>query len=170
MLLARNDVADVVEQPPAVWFVDADGRNRRHTFDFLVTMKDGTKIAIEVKPLAKVEKYHWRERLRRIAEQVEGFADRYMLVTEANLPPDAVYNAALLHAVRRDVQPEHDEQIRRLTADLHGSVTVADLVARSGLAGDGFRAIARLIGAGELIVAGRGRIDYPTFISRAEAA
>lgn len=170
MLLARNDVADVVEQPPAVWFIDADGRNRRHTFDFLVTMTDGTKVAIEVKPLSKVEKYHWRERLRRIAEQVEGFADRYMLVTEANLPPDAVYNAALLHAVRRDVQPEHDEQIRQLTADLHGSVTVADLVARSGLEGDGFRAIARLIGAGELIVAGRGRIDYPTFISRAEAA
>ena len=74
------------------------GETRRHTFDFLVTMIDGTKIAIEVKPLSKVEKYHWRERLRRIAEQDEGFADRYVLVTEANLPPDAVYNAALLHA------------------------------------------------------------------------
>jgi hypothetical protein len=170
MLLARRDVADVVEQPPAVWFVDADGRNKRHTFDFFVTMTDDTTVAVEVKPLDKVEKHHWRERLRRIAEQADGFADRYVLVTEANLPPNAVYNAALLHAVRRDIQPEHDEQIRRLTADLHGQVTVADLVARSGLEGDGFRAIARLIGAGELVAVRGGRIDYPTFVSRAEAA
>jgi len=170
MLFARLDVADVVEQPPAVIYYDDDGRMRRHVFDFFVTMTDDTTVAVEVKPLAKAEKYHWRERLRRIADQAEGFADRYVLITEENLPPEATYNAALIHSVRRDDKPEHDQHIRRIAADLHGQVTIADLVARSGLAGDGFRAIARLVGAGELIAAGRGRIDYPTFVSRAEAA
>jgi hypothetical protein len=170
MLLARRDVADVVEQPPAVIYTDEEGRVRRHVFDYFVTMTDDTTVAVEVKPLDKVEKYHWRERLQQIADQAEGFADRYVLITEENLPPEATFNAALIHSVRRDDKPEHDQHVRRIAADLHGQVTIADLVARSGLAGDGFRAIARLIGAGELIAVGRGRIDYPSFISRAEAA
>jgi hypothetical protein len=168
MLLARPDVADVVEQPPAVIYRDTDGRTKRHTFDFLATMVDGSKTAIEVKPAAKVEKYGWRERLARIARHADGLADKFVVVTEACLPPDEVSNAALLHFARRDADPELDEQIRQAVRDLHGAVTIADLLARSGLHGDGFTAVVRLIGGGELLVHSRGRLGPSTLVSRAK--
>jgi hypothetical protein len=164
----RPDVVDLVEQTPAVIYVDSDGRTRKHTFDFLATMVDGSKIAIEVKPAAKVEKYGWRERLRRIADQMDGLA--VVLVTEANLLRDAVHNATLLHFARRDANAEHDEQIRQTARDLHGAVTIAELLTRSGLHGNGFRAVVRLLGAGELTAHGPGRISPSTLVSRVTPA
>jgi hypothetical protein len=168
LLLARPDVVDLVEQAPAVRYVDNDGRTKKHTFDFLATMVDGSKIAIEVKPAARVDKDGWRQRLRRIAGQMDGLV--VVLVTEANLLRDVVYNATLLHFARHDANAEHDERIRQTARDLHGAVTIAELLERSGLYGDGFRAVVRLLGAGELTAHGRGRIIHTMLVSRVTPA
>jgi hypothetical protein len=165
-LLADPNVVDLWEQPAAVEYVDEYGKKRRHTFDFVVLLKDGTRIAIQVKPWKRSEK--WRAILARIAAQMpRRFADFVLLLTERDLPRDLVHNSVLIHAVRRDPPRGYDEQLREIVATLNGSVKVADLVKHSGLEGRGFRAVVRLIANGELIVHGNGRIDYGTSVSRA---
>jgi len=51
-------------------------------------------------------------------------------------------------------------------ADLVGAVKIGDLIAHTGLAGRGFRSIARLIGADELALQTPMRIDYDSRVIR----
>jgi hypothetical protein len=167
--LAHREVADVREQPPAVAYIDQFGAPRRHTFDLLVVLKNGRKIAYEVKPSKFAPK--WRPIIRLIASQMpRKFADAADVLTEKDLHPDAVHNAMLIHTVRRDPAREHDERMRQVVADLNGSISIRDLVEHSGLEGRGFRAIVRLIADGELDISRGGRIDYATVVSRPACA
>ena len=167
--LAHKDIDDVREQPPAVTYIDETGKRRRHTFDFLLLLKDGRRIAVEIKP-SRFEK-KWRPIIALIARQMpRSFADAAILLTEKDLHPDIVHNAMLIHAVRRDPPGAHDERMRGIVAGLNGSARVGDLVAHSGLEGRGFRAIVRLIADGELHMCGRGRISYATLVSRSDLA
>jgi hypothetical protein len=166
VLHAHPDFADLWEQPSAVKYIDEHGKKRRHIFDFLLLLKNGTRIAIQVKPKKRSAK--WKPILERIAAQIpRQFADYVLLLTEQDLPRSDVYNAMLIHAVRRDPPRGYDERLREIVATLNGSVRIADLVKHSGLAGHGFRAAVRLIANGELRVHGCGRIDYGTSVSRA---
>ena len=167
--LAHKNVAEVREQPRAVTYVDETGKRRRHTFDLLVVLKSGRKIAYQVKP-AKYEA-KWRPIIKLIASQMpRKFADAADLLTEKDLHSDAVHNAMLIHAVRRDPPGEPDARMREIVAGLNGSARIGDLVAHSGLEGRGFRAIVRLIANGELHMCGRGRIGYATLVSRSDLA
>lgn len=163
----HRDVADVHEQPAPVRYTDENGKARQHTFDSLLMLKDGRKIAAQIKP-AKYEA-KWRPIIWLIAQQMSRqFADAAVLLTEKDLHPDLVHNAMLIHAVRRDPPGVHDERMRDLVSKLKGSVRIGDLVEHSGLTGRGFRAIVRLIADGELDIAG-GRIGYDTQVFRAAA-
>lgn len=163
----HRDVADCREQPPAVKYTDESGKIRKHTFDFLLLLKDGRRIAVEIKPEKFAPK--WRPIIRRVGAQMScEFADAAVLLTEKDLHPDLVHNAMLVHAVRRDPPGVHDDRMRDLVDDINGSVRIGDLVAHSGLEGKGFRAIVRLIADGELDIGG-GRIGYATQVFRARA-
>jgi hypothetical protein len=169
VLHAHPNFADLWEQPSAVKYIDHHGKKRRHTFDFLLLLKNGTRIAIQVKPSKRSAK--WKPILERIAAQMpRRFADYVLLLTEKDLPRNDVYNAMLIHAVRRDPPRGVDERLREIVMTLNGSVRIADLVKHSGLEGRGFRAVVRLIANGELRVHGGGRIDYGTSVSRAATA
>lgn len=162
--LAHPDVADVREQPAPVYYTDENGIRTKHTFDFLVILKSGTKIAVQIKPVAFEVK--WRPIIKRIAKQMSPkFADKAHLITERNLHPDLVENSILIHAVRRDPPGEHDASMRRIVDTLHGEVSIRELVAYSGLDGAGFRAIVRLIADGALLTDG-SRIEYRTKVRR----
>lgn len=163
----HRDVADVREQPAVVHFTDCDGTPGKHTFDFMVVLKDGRKIAVQIKPAKFAAK--WRPIIRLIAQQMSRqFADAAVLLTEQDLNPDLVHNSILIHAVKRDPPGTHDEHMRRLAQSLKGSVRIGDLVEHGGLAGRGFRAVVRLIADGELDIAG-GRIGYDTWVFRPTA-
>ena len=83
--LARQDVADVHDQPAPVDYIDKDGVARQHTFDFLVTKIDGEKVAVAVKSEEKEEKL--RETLELIAQQIPTtFADSVTVMTELDVP------------------------------------------------------------------------------------
>ena len=170
VMLARQDVVDLREQPEPVHYVDAEGYDCIKQFDYFATMRCGTRIAIEVKPKDKVDKHGWREEIALIAAQAGGFADAYALVTEKKLARSLVANANLIRCCRRDRNADHDAMLRKTVAGLHGRVTVGTLVKLSGLEGDGFRAVVRLIDEGVLTVVGDGRIDYPTLVKRAAPA
>jgi hypothetical protein len=171
LLLARRGIVDVWEQPTPVAYRDAAGNWHHHTFDFLVLLADGTLVAIEVKPYDTVMRKQWRAKIEMVAahgaRNGSGY-DGYLLVTERNMPLYAVADAGLILACRRESRPDCDDAVRRAVTGIHGRVTVGDIVDRTGMKGDAFRAVVRLIDDGLLEVVDRGaRIDYPTRVRRA---
>jgi predicted Zn-dependent protease len=169
VLLTDPNVVDVWEQPPAVAYIDLDGVRREHTFDMLVTLRNGTKYAIAVKPAEIAKKHDLKAKLTHIAAQVpRNFADFVDFFTEEKgLTRDAVHDALLIHSVRRNASRDADETLKAIVATLSGTVSVRMLVAASGLEGQGFRAVVRLIDEGTLRIVGRRRIGYDTIVARA---
>ncbi|WP_092043601.1 hypothetical protein [Methylobacterium pseudosasicola] len=167
VLLARPDVVEVREQVAPVTYRDADGVERQHRFDFLVRRRDGQRILVAVKPWEIALAHDLDDLVRRIARHVpRALADRATWMSERDVPRDAVFNASLIHCVRADGIPEHDKVVEDIASTLVGTTTVACLVAASGLAGDGFRAVVRLVDRGLLRIIGNGRLDYGTKIER----
>lgn len=90
----REDLVDIVEQPPAISFTKPDGRKGRYTFDFLVKLTDGSSIAVEVKPYDVAERRNLRNRLRYVAAAMpKTYANRVFLVTDRDLNPDTAREA-----------------------------------------------------------------------------
>ncbi len=166
MLLARPDVVDIWDQPPPISYCDATGRKRSHTFDFLITLIDGRRIAIAVKPAAIVERTGFRETLQRIrAAAPLSYANEVVLITERSYTPSAARNAQKLHEFRRTPDPEADEVIAAIARGLSSPTTIAELVEASGLGGRAFRAAFKAIYAGMLRVIDAGDILPGTRIS-----
>lgn len=95
LMLVRDDVQDVWEQPPAVIYIDRNGRNARHVYDFLVTLKDGTRFAVAVKPMQRVRKRGFDLELERIAAATPlQFADHVLLITDEQIDRAAAAQAA----------------------------------------------------------------------------
>lgn len=165
---ARTDTLKVVEQSPRVEFVDGDGVLREHVFDLLVTASH-RKIAIDVKPAAKVKSSGIRDLHRIIAPQMPpGIADELLVMTEKKFKRADLYNAELIHAAFRQNYPKDDEAVLRLIGRMKGPASIADLVARSKLHGYGFNAIVRAIGSGRLRMVGRKMIDYDALVAPAD--
>ncbi|MBK4218081.1 Tn7 transposase TnsA N-terminal domain-containing protein [Paracoccus caeni] len=151
LLLARRDVMDIREQPPAIQYLDAHGRTRIHTFDFLVTLDDGRRIAIDVKPAAIAERNGFRNTLKFIrAATPLSFADDIVLVTERSFCPSTARNAEKLHDFRRTKDGDADMAVADLISNMSDPMSIAELVQKSGLGGRAFRAAFRAIYAGLL--------------------
>jgi len=166
--LADRRIADLWEQPPAVHYLDAQGRPRKHTFDLLLTTTTGTRILVAVKPWRRVIAKDFGATLQQIARQIPpSIADKVLLVTERKLDRDRIHNAKLIHAVRRDPDSEADTAVGNYAETLHGSITIGDLVKATGLAARGFSACIRLIDQGTLVPAGPQRLDYQAVVVRA---
>lgn len=168
VLLARAEVADLENQVLFHW-IDKDGTEKKHFFDFRATMTDGSRVAIMVKYHKKLEQEDFRDEIAFIASQVTPeFADRVTLMTEEHLDPVELFNATLFNAVR-DPDPAADSVMRDAVANLVGAAKISDLIAHTGLGGRGFRAITRLIGNREASLQRAARIDYNSFIIRSAA-
>jgi len=166
LLLTRRDVVAVMEQQK-VSYTDPHWGNKEHTFDFVVRLANGRTVAIAVRHSKLVRDL--RRTLRIIAGQARDFADDYLLLTEKHISPCTLYNAALVLSARNHPRPDHDNIIRSIAASLHGSVKIADLVAASGLDGDAFRSVVRLIDTEELRLVGQKRITLAALVRRSSA-
>jgi hypothetical protein len=145
-----------------------DGRIGEHTFDALLTLGDGTRVAVDVKPKGKVIGSRILEIQRLIEEQIgTAFADIYLLRTEDHIHPDDVHDAQLLLRARRLACAASDAVVAKLVSGLHGWCRLRDLVLASGIGGDAFNAAVRLIGDGALEVRDRTRVSYECFVRRA---
>lgn len=168
--LASGLVDDYLDQPPPVDFVDGDGRMAKHTFDALLTLTDGARAAVDVKPKKKVGRSGILEVHRLIEEQVgTAFADVYLLRTEDHVHPDDVYDAQLLLRARRLACATSDAVVAKLASGLHGWCRLRDLVAASGIGGAAFNAAVRLVADGALEVRDCARVSYECFVRRARA-
>jgi len=168
--LASGLIEDYLDQPPPVEFLNGAGKMAEHTFDARIILKDGTRLAVDVKPKKKVEKSGILEVQRLIEQQVgKDFADVYLLRTEDHIHPDDVADAQLVLRARRFACATSDATVATLVNGLNGWCRLRDLVAASGLGGDAFNAAVRLIGDGLIEVRGNARISYECFIRRARA-
>lgn len=165
--LARRDVVDIREQQEAI-YRDAAGTVRRHYFDAILTMRDGTRKAISYKPFRRAEAIHFADYLNDLAGRISpAIADEIVLITERDLPRSVLHNAALLHDCRRDPPGEADAAILNVLTKITGQISIADLRDATSYQGEAFRAIVRLIGSGDLVVQGSGRISGDTLVHAA---
>ena len=166
-VLARPDVYDLREQPPAITYIDERGRSRRHTFDATVTFHDGFRVAVLVKPEALAKRQRTDRLVAVIASQLSAnVADGVLLMTEKDVGPDALHDAKLLNVARLHPCPAHDKALRAHLEQEIGDATIADLCCASALGGDGFRAVARLLADGTLVKLTPGRITPDTVVTR----
>lgn len=146
---ARPDVLRVSTQEPRVAYEDRSGKGHFYTFDLRVELRDGTVVAVEVKPEKYVAKRRVRELLALIAAQTpRSVAVRVTLITERDLDDVTVANAELIHASRFP-DADADERVRGALRRAAGSVSVADIAGACGLGPRAVGAVARLIRSGE---------------------
>lgn len=95
LMLVRDDVHHIREQPPAISYAGSDGHPAQHVFDFLVTKMDGERIAVAIKPMQRVLKLNFASELEAVSKAVsKSFADRVLLVTDQHIDRQAAAEAA----------------------------------------------------------------------------
>ncbi|PPQ39558.1 hypothetical protein [Rhodoblastus acidophilus] len=170
VLLAMPDALDIFEQPPAVEYVDQHGEIHHHTFDFMLHLRDGTRLAIMVKPAEIAARKGIYDLVKLIALQVSmDFADGVLLITDEDCDRDTVHDAVLIDDMRRHDDPEADAAVRGIVADLVGEPTIQCLVDATGLGPRAFGAVVRLIGDGVLQVMNSRRIRHGARVRRTGA-
>ncbi|WP_073130045.1 hypothetical protein [Palleronia salina] len=95
-----------------------------------------------------------------------GFADDVVVMTELDVDPIELHNAAFLDSLK-ETDPEADAAVRRATRGSLGARAISDIVRDVGLPGRGFRAVGRLLRRGELALAKRERITPESLVCRA---
>ena len=151
LLLARRDLWDIWDQPPAISYTAPDGRTRHHTFDFLVTFTTGRRWAVVVKPLVRAAQSEFQKELAAIRAGLrKNYADELRLITDAHFTRDEALNAERLHQFRRNLSPEDLATIYGRFATAAFPTTVGDLVAHLAMGGVGFQAILLAIYDGRL--------------------
>lgn len=151
LTLAHPNLWNLFDQPRPVSYVDIDGKQRTHRFDYLAEFTDGKRVAIAVKPKERVERLNFRATLQAIWRDLpKGFADKVCLVTESERHRIEVQNAELLNFFRRCPDPEADDIVAGHVERLRNELPIAELVAQTDLGARAFRAVFRAIYAGKL--------------------
>jgi hypothetical protein len=164
----RPDVTEVVEQPPAVTYVDDDGRKRRHVFDFRFTVTGAGRVLTAVKPRALVEETGIDRIVELAAEQISpAVADFVDLFTEEKLSEVDLFNAEAVNMATRDPWPEDDAVLAKILRRLRGEIEIGGLVEKSGLGGFGYDAVVRAIDAGALRLVEYRKLEFDAVVARA---
>lgn len=151
ILLTDPRVKHVQDQPPSVTYLRPDGTHHRHTFDFLTMLADGQRVAIAVKPAAKVESSGIQKTVALIERQSNGaFADRFIIRTEQHMTRDRAFNASWLLRARRSRNAADIHRMRHTVAGTRGSISMGDLVRFSGLGARGWDALVHLVDEGTM--------------------
>ncbi|MGR3499590.1 MAG: hypothetical protein ACU0E9_11925 [Limimaricola soesokkakensis] len=163
--LARPNVAALESQVPFKW-INPAGAPSTHFFDFRVLYSDGTRAVLIVKNGRKAAQASFHAEMAHLASQVTSdLADRVSLVTEKHIDPVELYNAELIHSVRRP-DPEPDAAVLHVIAKLAGAARIGEIVHAAGFSGRGFRAVVRLIRKHELELVSHERIGRGSFVRR----
>jgi len=162
---AIYSVADMVEQPSAIEYVDAEGRSRHKVIDQVYIFADGTKVGAEVKPAARAKAQNLEEQLSFVAAAMPPeFAETLVLITEENYDQWEALNARRLLAYRREDDPEAASIIAGLAAELELPVKIRDLIARAAIGGRAWPEVFKAIYAGVLRPLEDGIIDLEMLV------
>lgn len=141
VLLSQHRVVDIWDQPPQITYETRTGRAKYHTFDFLVTLDDGKKVAIAVKPDGMVAQNGFDQEFTLIkAQTAKQFADDVFLITDSSFSAAEARNAELLHMFRQADDSEADVAVQQILRGMNGEMSLGQVVATAGLQGRAFRA------------------------------
>lgn len=165
ILDADPDVEEIKEQVRFDW--PEGQRLRTHYFDFVVQMRSGQRAALIVKPAKRAQTDKFLNETRKIAEHVArtGFADETRVLTDEDVDPVQLRNARLFLSVREEDE-QADSAAQSLAQNLFGAVPISELVSQLNLRARGFRALARLIAAGQLECLHHETISPSTLVKR----
>ena len=165
VMLARPDVVKLENQLLFRW-LDEEGKPKRHFFDYRVTLRNGSRVALVVKKDPKAVDPDFRAWLHLLARRaVPGFADRLSLITRKDLDPVDVHNAQLIHGVRLP-DPLPDAAVRQVVTLIAGAARISEIAAAAGCPGQGFRSVVRMIRSHELELVAHERISPDTLVRR----
>ncbi|WFE75239.1 hypothetical protein [Roseinatronobacter sp. S2] len=165
LLMSRRDIVDIWDQPAPVKFTRSNGKTGSHTFDYLVKLASGERVAIAVKPYERAFRSGFKHELTRVAEAMpSGFADTVLLHTEQDFPPFLAVNAARMCEYVKNPDPEADEALLSTAHKIHGRIRLSGLVELSNLGARAHRAAHRLLYDGYLKQVTPGIITPETMI------
>lgn len=163
--IARPDVVGLENQVPFEWD-KPDGKKGTHYFDFRVLMADGRRRAIMVKSEYRRQQPEVQRELAGIAAQVTPeFADDVEVMTERDIDPVELFNAEMMHEMRRP-DPVADAAARRVMCEIVASVRIQEMVDAIDLGARGFRAVVRLLRSHELELINKVRIAHEAYVRR----
>jgi hypothetical protein len=166
MFKASRKVVHIEDQPPAVEFVNDEGRTTHHTFDFRVHLADGRRIAYAVKPAKRVKPSGLRRTVELIREQsLAGFADEVVIRTGEDITRLRVFNAEQIIWARR-----RRCEARQVAAHLQGRTRIEELVARMPLGPRAFAAVVGLVDEGLLKLDPEEKLRPHAFVRRTATA
>ncbi|MGN7871699.1 hypothetical protein [Paracoccus sp. 22332] len=165
-LLSLPEVDTVVEQVPFEWY-DEQGKARTKFFDIVAVLRNGKRLACEVKPEIRLQSGRVMKDLRQIAAQLDGRFDAVRLLTDRDLDQISVHNAETFFAMRAP-DPEADAAATAVVARLAGSAVLADVSREVGLGARGTRALIRLIADRKLRLCRHERISLASCVRRVE--
>ncbi len=167
LLIMMSDpaVAKIDCQQGPITYVDKSGIERTTIFDIVVTLKNGSRIAVIVKPATKARKANLNEWIQLITDQLPAwFANSTVLVTDEHMPAWLVSNARLFHSVRFDVARSVEDDIVRYARDVQTPLTINELAMPFGGTARVFRAVVRQMFAGNLKQSAPGLISPTTLV------
>lgn len=86
LILVRDDIHAIWDQPPAITYRRTDGTWAQHVFDFLVAKKCGERFAVAIKPEGRAFSSGFVDELESVAAATtKQFADKVLLVTDRQL-------------------------------------------------------------------------------------
>lgn len=149
ILATDPDVLDLKEQVRMDW--SDNSRQRSHYFDFLATMRSGTRAAMIVKPEKRTRSMKFLSEVAAIAEHAKrvGFVDEVRVLTDTCIDDIRLTNAKMFHSMR-EADEEADSAAALAVEGLIGATALSELVTRIGLGARAFRAVVRLIANGRL--------------------
>lgn len=165
-LMADPRVAQVSSQTLRVRYVDALGKVRHTTIDLLVTLTDGRKIAIAVKPHGRRLRSGIDSTMRYAAESNPKVADRFVVSTDRHVTKVQADNARLILRSRRLRAEQDVELMRVLLPTINGAVPIWHLVRQFQQEGRGLTAAVNLIDEGLLTFDATKPLSYSTLITR----
>ncbi|WP_370160700.1 hypothetical protein [Limimaricola soesokkakensis] len=169
-LIYRRDVADIEEQIAPVVYKRRNGKVTSHYLDFRVTLVQGRRIGIAVKPKAIAMILDFQSDIRAIrSAAVPHVVHDLCVVTERNIHPVTLHNAKLFHAARRP-QVEVDTIILEAANSSDEPSTIREFLGQTGLKGAGFHGVARGIRSGAIVHVDGGRITGDSLIRGGEVA
>jgi len=168
--LSQPHVTYIWDQPPFILYTDPTGRTKKHTFDYLVTYKNGRKDAIVVKPHEIAARPEFQRELKAIRAALrKDYADRLILMTDAHFTRAEALNAARLHAFKRYIDPELNRLVDNALSVVDFPTTVGTLVQEIGLEGSGFQSLFPALYDGRLIADLTQEITLNTIVTRGDA-
>ncbi|WOB11401.1 TnsA endonuclease N-terminal domain-containing protein [Piscinibacter gummiphilus] len=128
LALTCTAIAHIQHQPFQIHYVDAEGQTRKHTPDFLVTLRSGTRVVVEIKTTPYIPEH--QEKFDRSAAQMRDKGGWYYVVTEKELNTEREERAEIWRRYARAPAPaDQIERALQLVRENQGGQTGAQLSA-----------------------------------------